>query len=323
MKSRILALAAAVLLAPLVAAAQPLQVVASFSILADIATQVGGPDVAVRSLVGPDGDAHEYEPTPADARKLAAAQVLVVNGLDFEAWLPRLQKAAGFAGRTVVASKGVEPRRLDDAHEEHEEHEAHGDHDDRHHDHDHGHHGEHDHHHGDLDPHAWQDLANGAIYARNIARAFAEADPAHAQAYRQRADAYVARIEALDQRVRQLFEAIEPARRKVVSSHDAFGYFGQAYGVRFIALAGVSTDAEPSAADMARIIEQVRRESVPAVFVENIANPRLAQQLTRETQARLGGTLYSDALARPGEPAGTYLGMFEWNAQQLAAALRP
>ncbi|KCV59775.1 periplasmic solute-binding family protein [Bordetella bronchiseptica CA90 BB1334] len=320
MKSRILALAAAVLLAPLVAAAQPLQVVASFSILADIATQVGGPDVAVRSLVGPDGDAHEYEPTPADARKLAAAQVLVVNGLDFEAWLPRLQKAAGFAGRTVVASKGVEPRRLDDAHEEHE---AHGDHDDRHHDHDHGHHGEHGHHHGDLDPHAWQDLANGAIYARNIARAFAEADPAHAQAYRQRADAYVARIEALDQRVRQLFEAIEPARRKVVSSHDAFGYFGQAYGVRFIALAGVSTDAEPSAADMARIIEQVRRESVPAVFVENIANPRLAQQLTRETQARLGGTLYSDALARPGEPAGTYLGMFEWNAQQLAAALRP
>lgn len=320
MKSRILALAAAVLLAPLVAAAQPLQVVASFSILADIATQVGGPDVAVRSLVGPDGDAHEYEPTPADARKLAAAQVLVVNGLDFEAWLPRLQKAAGFAGRIVVASKGVEPRRLDDAHEEHE---AHGDHDDRHHDHDHGHHGEHGHHHGDLDPHAWQDLANGAIYARNIARAFAEADPAHAQAYRQRADAYVARIEALDQRVRQLFEAIEPARRKVVSSHDAFGYFGQAYGVRFIALAGVSTDAEPSAADMARIIEQVRRESVPAVFVENIANPRLAQQLTRETQARLGGTLYSDALARPGEPAGTYLGMFEWNAQQLAAALRP
>lgn len=322
MKSRILALAAAVLLVPLVAAAQPLQVVASFSILADIATQVGGPDVAVRSLVGPDGDAHEYEPTPADARKLAAAQVLVVNGLDFEAWLPRLQKAAGFAGRTVVASKGIEPRRLDDAHEEHEEH---GDHDDRHHDHDHGHHGEHGHHHhhGDLDPHAWQDLANGVIYARNIARAFAEADPAHAQAYRQRADAYVARIEALDQRVRQLFEAIEPARRKVVSSHDAFGYFGQAYGVRFIALAGVSTDAEPSAADMARIIEQVRRESVPAVFIENIANPRLAQQLARETQARLGGTLYSDALAQPGEPAGTYLGMFEWNAQQLAAALRP
>lgn len=320
MKSRILALAAAVLLAPLVAAAQPLQVVASFSILADIATQVGGPDVAVRSLVGPDGDAHEYEPTPADARKLAAAQVLVVNGLDFEAWLPRLQKAAGFAGRTVVASKGVEPRRLDDAHEEHE---AHGDHDDRRHDHDHGHHGEHGHHHGDLDPHAWQDLANGAIYARNIARAFAEADPAHAQAYRQRADAYVARIEALDQRVRQLFEAIEPARRKVVSSHDAFGYFGQAYGVRFVALAGVSTDAEPSAADMARIIEQVRRERVPAVFVENIANPRLAQQLVRETQARLGGTLYSDALAQPGKPAGTYLGMFEWNAQQLAAALRP
>ncbi|CFN80355.1 periplasmic solute binding protein [Bordetella pertussis] len=133
----------------------------------------------------------------------------------------------------------------------------------------------------------------------------------------------MARIEALDQRVRQLFGAIEPARRKVVSSHDAFGYFGQAYGVRFVALAGVSTDAEPSAADMARIIEQVRRERVPAVFVENIANPRLAQQLVRETQARLGGTLYSDALAQPGKPAGTYLGMFEWNAQQLAAALRP
>ncbi|MBO1017697.1 zinc ABC transporter substrate-binding protein [Achromobacter sp. SD115] len=289
-------------------AAEPLKVVASFSILGDIVREVGGDDVSVATLVGPDGDAHEYEPTPGDAKKLAAARVLFVNGLDFETWMPRLAKASGFAGATVVASQGVKPRKF-----------AGGGHDDDDHDHDH----DHGHQHGDADPHAWQNLANGAIYARNVAEGLAAADPARADAYRQRARAYAARLQALDAQVRKTFSAIPAERRKIVTSHDAFGYFGDAYGVAFIPAMGVSTDAEPAAREVARIIEQVKRERVPAVFVENISSPRLVQQISRETGAKVGGTLYSDALSKPGQPGATYLEMFEWNARQLAAAMQP
>ncbi|CUJ16530.1 metal ABC transporter substrate-binding protein [Achromobacter xylosoxidans] len=304
-------------------AAEPLPVVASFSILGDIVREVGGDDIKLGTLVGPDGDAHEYEPTPGDAKKLAAARILFVNGLDFEAWLPRLVKAAGFTGPTVVASKGVTPRKF--AGHEHGTHDhGHGgkDHD---HDHDHDHgagEGQH-HHHGDADPHAWQNLANGVTYARNVAEGLAAADPARADAYRKRADAYIARLQAADAAARKAFAAIPAERRKVVTSHDAFGYFGDAYGVDFIAAMGVSTTAEPSAGDVARIIEQVKRDKVPAVFVENITSPRLVQQIARETGAKVGGTLYSDALSKPGQPGATYLEMFEWNVRQLTAALRP
>ncbi|MGS1110683.1 metal ABC transporter substrate-binding protein [Achromobacter anxifer] len=289
-------------------ATEPLKAVASFSILGDIVREVGGADVSVTTLVGPDGDAHEYEPTPGDAKKLAAARVLFVNGLDFETWMPRLAKASGFAGATVVASQGVKPRTFA------------GGHDDGHdHDHDHGH----GHHHSGADPHAWQNLANGVIYARNVADGLAAADPAHADAYRQRAQAYGARLQALDAQVRKTFAAIPAERRKIVTSHDAFGYFGDAYGVAFIPAMGVSTDAEPAAGEVARIIEQVKRERVPAVFVENISSPKLVQQISRETGAKVGGTLYSDALSKPGQPGATYLEMFEWNARQLAAAMQP
>lgn len=296
--------------------AAPLKAVASFSILGDIVREVGGGDVSVDTLVGPDGDAHEYEPTPGDAKKLSAAGVLFVNGLDFETWMPRLAKSSGFSGQTVVASRGVAPRKFAEAGGK-------GDHDDHDHDHDHGHDHKEAHHHGDADPHAWQDLSNGVIYARNVAEGLAAADPAHAQAYRERAQAYIARLQALDAEVRKTFAAIPAERRKVVTSHDAFGYFGDAYGVAFIPAMGVSTDAEPSAGEVARIIEQVKRERVPAVFVENISSPRLVQQIARETGAKVDGTLYSDALSKPGQPGATYLEMFEWNARQLAAALQP
>lgn len=321
----LLALAGACLTAVLgtAHAAEPVKVVASFSILGDIVREVGGADISLTTLVGPDGDAHGYEPTPGDAKKLADARVLVVNGLDFETWLPKLTKASGFAGQTVTASRGVSPRKFA----------GHGDGDDHDHDHDHDHKHDHDHdddpkhghhhHHGDADPHAWQSLANGVIYARNVADGLAAADPAHAQAYRQRADAYIAKLQALDASVRKTFEAIGADRRKVVTSHDAFGYFGDAYGVTFIPAMGVSTDAEPSAREVAAIIEQVRRDKVPAVFVENISSPKLVQQIARETGAKVGGTLYSDALSKPGQPGATYLEMFEWNARQLAAALQP
>lgn len=298
-------------------AADPVKAVASFSILGDIVREVGGDDVSLTTLVGPDGDAHEYEPTPGDAKKLSAAQVLFVNGLDFETWLPKLTKASGFAGKTVVASQGVTPRKFAG-------HGGAGKHDDHDHGHDHGH-GREDghHHHGDADPHAWQNLANGVIYARNVAEGLAAADPAHADNYRQRANAYIAKLQALDANAKKTFSAIPAERRKVVTSHDAFGYFGDAYGVAFISAMGVSTDAEPSAGEVAAIIEQVKRERVPAVFVENITSPKLVQQIARETGAKVGGTLYSDALSKSGQPGATYLEMFEWNVRQLAAALQP
>lgn len=296
-------------------AAEPLKAVASFSILGDIVREVGGADVSVATLVGPDGDAHEYEPTPGDAKKLATARVLFVNGLDFETWMPRLAKASGFAGTTVIASQGVKPRKFaGDGHDDEHDHD---------HGHDHGHDHKDGHHHGDADPHAWQDLANGVIYARNVAEGLAAADPARADAYRQRAQAYIARLQALDAQVRKTFAAIPAERRKIVTSHDAFGYFGDAYGVAFIPAMGVSTDAEPAAGEVARIIEQVKRERVPAVFVENISSPKLVQQISRETGAKVGGTLYSDALSKPGQPGATYLEMFEWNVRQLAAAMQP
>ncbi|MEN4917372.1 metal ABC transporter substrate-binding protein [Achromobacter spanius] len=301
-------------------AAEPLKAVASFSILGDIVREVGGADVSLTTLVGPDGDAHGYEPTPGDAKKLADARVLFVNGLEFETWLPKLAKASGFAGQTVTASQGVKARKFAGHGDDHDHDHDHGD--DHGHGHGHGGEGGH-HHHGDADPHAWQSLANGVIYARNVAEGLAAADPARAQAYRTRADAYIARLEALDASVRKTFKAIPAERRKVVTSHDAFGYFGDAYGVTFIAAMGVSTDAEPSAREVAGIIEQVRREKVPAVFVENISSPRLVEQIARETGAKVGGTLYSDALSKPGQPGATYLEMFEWNARQLAAALQP
>ncbi|KCB46768.1 periplasmic solute-binding family protein [Bordetella hinzii 1277] len=286
--------------------AAPVKVVTSFSILQDMTAEIGGPDVEVQTLIGPDGDAHGFEPSAADSRKLAGARLLVVNGLGFEPWLARLVEASGFKGRQVTASEGVKPRRFAEAHDDHDGH-----------DHDHGHD------HGTQDPHAWQDLRNGMIYARNIGRALGQADPAHAEQYRQRAEAYVARLQALQAKVRQTFAAIPEARRKVVSTHDAFGYFGDAYGVRFIPVAGLSTLSEPSAAGFAAVIERVKREQVPAIFIENIGNARLAEQVARESGTRLGGTLYSDALAKPGQPGATYVGMFEWNVQQLVEALRP
>lgn len=328
----------------------PLPVVATFSILGDMVQEIGGSTVQLDTLVGRNGDAHGYEPTPQDARRLGAARVLIVNGLGFESWLPRLQQASGFKGTVAEASKGVNVRGFDG--HTHDAHDAHGhdhDHDHDHDKHDAGHaHGEghgHSHNgqtpaqpaqaaasqatpeapghdHGPHDPHAWQSPANGAIYARNIAAALSAADPAHADAYKTRADAYIARINALDARLRKAFADIDASRRKLVTSHDAFGYLGDAYGVNFIPVAGVSTSAEPSAAGLARIVNQVRSEHVSAVFLENVSSPRLAEQISRETGAKMGGTLYSDALAAEGEPAGTYLGMLEWNARQLLDALR-
>jgi zinc/manganese transport system substrate-binding protein len=288
-----------------VAADAPLKVVASFSILGDMVRQIGGERIDLTTLVGPEGDAHVYEPTPADAKTIAAARLLVVNGLGFESWLPRLIEASGFSGETVVASRGVVPRPIDGRHEEHAEADDEG----------------HGHHHGADDPHAWQDLGNGVIYARNIGSALAAADPANAAQYARATEAYVARLQALDAEVKAKLAAIPADRRTVVTSHDAFGYFGDAYGVTFVAPVGNSTEAEASAADVARIIDQIRHENISAVFVENVSNTRMIDQIARETGATIGGALHSDALSGPTGDAPTYERMFAWNVLQLTHAM--
>lgn len=299
------------------AMAEPLKVVASFSILGDMVKQIGGDDVAVTTLVGPDGDAHVFEPTPKDAKALGEAKVLVENGLHFEGWMPRLVKASGFSGETITASTGVKPRdltpdelALEEAEEAHD-HKAEGHTE-----------AEHDHDHGTVDPHAWQSLPNGEIYAKNIADGLAKADPAHAKEYKERGDAYIAEMKALDTKIRAEIDQVPEQQRLIVTSHDAFGYFGQAYGIRFIAPQGVSTESEASARDVAGIIDQIRKQNIRAVFVENISDPRLIDQISRETDAKVGGALFSDALSPASGPASTYLDMFRNNADEIVKALK-
>lgn len=287
----------------------PVRVVASFSILGDLIRQVGGAQVAVTTLVGPDSDAHGFSPSPADARKLAEADIVFVNGLGLEGWLDRLIRASGTRAPVVVASAGVKPIPAEGGH---------GDHD----------HGGMDHagqDHGDhaVDPHAWQDLANVRIYVANIRDGLAKVDPGHADAYRAAAAGYLAKLDDLERDVRAAIDGIPAERRRIITSHDAFGYFASAYGLRFVAPQGVSTDSEASPRDVAAIIRQIRRDRVPAVFLENISDPRQMALIARESGARIGGKVFSDALSRPDGPAPTFLDMMRSNLRAFSAALAP
>ncbi|MDE0111523.1 MAG: metal ABC transporter substrate-binding protein [Albidovulum sp.] len=309
---------------------EPVPVVATFSILGDMAERIGGEHVTVTTLVGPDGDAHVYQPTPAAARAVSEAEILIVNGLEFEGWLDRLAEAAAFDGALVVATAGIEPIAFKDEHghgfDDHGEDHAEGEHDDDHverHAANDGHgpedHAGHDH--GAYDPHAWQSLKNAVIYVDNITSALAKADPANAAAfYGNRAD-FVAEIEALDAEIHAMMAAIPKGARTVVTSHDAFQYFGRDYGLTFLSAQGVSTESEASAQDVARLIEQMRAEGITAAFVENIADPRLLEQIANETGAAIGGTLYPGALSDSDGPAASYLDMMRHNATTIAAAL--
>jgi len=299
----IFALCAFTLLAAPVGAQQSIKVVASFTVLADMATQIGGDLVEVVTLVGPNGDAHVYQPTPQDARNVAIADVVLVNGLGFEGWLNRLIAASGFKGAPVVASRGIVVRQMDD---------------------DHGHGG---HSHGAAakkkinDPHAWNSAARAQVYARNIGDALVAARPAHAAALRASTDAYIARLKALDQFARDELGAIPKAQRRAITSHDAFGYLEAEYGVVFIAPVGLSTEAEASAQDVARLIRQIKREKIRAVFVENISDQRLVRRIAEEAGAVVGGNLYSDALSGKDGPAATYEAMMRHNVATLKAGL--
>ena len=340
LKSAATAVLALSLAAPSVARSDgPMPVVATFSILGDMVKRIGDEHVAVTTLVGPDGDTHVYQPTPADARAVSEAAILVVNGLQFEGWLDRLIDASDFRGVRVVATEGVELIAFDDehdngggheahaeeaGHDDHHDHEAHAEagHDDDHGDEAHAEGDDHDHHHhGAFDPHGWQSLGNAVAYVDNIAAALAQADPANAADFYQNRAAYVAEIEALDAEIHEIVAALPADRRTVVTSHDAFQYFGRDYGLTFLAPQGLSTESEASAKDVARLIQQIRERGIRAVFVENVADPRLLERIADETGATIGGTLYPGALSGPDGPAPTYLDMMRHNASTLAQAL--
>ena len=322
------AVAALTVLAPASAESDgPIRVVATFSILGDMVSRIGGEHVAVTTLVGPDGDTHVYRPTPAAARAVSEADILVVNGLGFEGWLDRLIESTNFDGVRVVATAGIDPITFEDDHgddhdgdHDHEESKAAEDHGDEH----DAHGDEHeDHAHGAFDPHAWQSLRHAVTYVDNVTLALANFSPESASTFYRSRALYVAEIEALDAEIRSLLAEVPDDARTIVTSHDAFQYFGRDYGLAFIAPQGLSTESEASAKDVVRLIELIREQGIRAVFLENIADSRLLKRIADETDATIGGTLYPGALSGPEGPAPTYLDMMRHNARTLAQALSP
>ncbi|WP_353640882.1 zinc ABC transporter substrate-binding protein AztC [Mesorhizobium sp. WSM2239] len=294
------------------ASAEPLKVIASFSIIGDFAKNVGGDGVEVTTLVGPDGDAHVYEPKPADAVAMAGADVVLVNGLHFEGFLERLVETSGAKAQIVELTKGIEPLKMQ---EEEHGHEAEGE------AHDAAAEAEEGHHHGDTDPHAFQSIANAKIYVKNIADAFCAADAERCDVYKANAEAYTQKLAATEDEVKAAVAAIPEDKRVIITSHDAFGYFEYEYGLTFLAPEGVSTEAEASAADVAALIRQVREDKASAIFVESITNARLAEQIATETGLKVGGTLYSDALSAADGPAPTYIDLMRHNIETIKGAV--
>lgn len=276
-------------------AADKLPVLASFSILGDLVRVVGGDRVSVTTLVGPDEDAHVFEPKPQDAKNILQTRLLVTNGLGFEPWAQKLVKSAGYKGLSVVASQGIKPRTLP---------------------------AEKGHSHAETDPHAWQDPTKVMVYVRNIAAALGQLDPANAASYQGNSEAYVKELQALDAWAKEQFAAIPAGKRKVITSHDAFGYFGAHYQVGFLAPQGISTDAEPSAKEVAQLIRQIQREKIKAVFLENMSNPKLLTQLSKDAGVTVGPELYVDALSAPGGPADSYLKLMRHNVTQLVSGIK-
>jgi zinc/manganese transport system substrate-binding protein len=274
---------------PALAQAAPLKVVASFSVLGDLVKQVGGDQVAVTTLVGPNGDTHTYEPKPSDAKAIGAADLLVVNGLGLEGWMDRLRQAAGYKGPVIVVSQQVKPLKSQE---------------------------------DGTDPHAWQSIPNALLYVTAIEAGLAKADPADAALFHQNAAAYRARLTALDGQVRAAFQPIPAARRLVITTHDAFGYYGHEYGITFLAPEGFSTESEASPKAVASLIGQIRRSGTHAVFIENMSDPRLINEIAQESGVDVTGQLYSDALSPPDGPAATYIDMLRWNTAALAKAMQ-
>jgi zinc/manganese transport system substrate-binding protein len=287
----------------------PVKAVASFSILGDLVRQVGGKRVQVDVLVGPGADAHVFQPSPSHAKQVAQAHVVFANGLGFEGWMQRLLDTAGYKGQPVVVSQGIKPLQAEE-----------DDHD--HHDHKEEKHAHHGHNHGDTDPHAWQSVSNVITYVANIAKGLCAADVAGCDTYRKNADAYSGQLRALDAEIKATWKTIPAAQRKLITSHDAFGYYAKAYGVKFLAPQGVSTESEASAKGVAQLVRQIKKEKIKALFVEDISDPRLIEQIGRETGVKPAGVLFSDALSEASGPAGSYVAMMRANTQTIVQAIK-
>lgn len=292
MKTLPVMLTLSALMAAPAAMAQTVQAVASFSVLADIVENIGGEHVVVKSLVGPNGDPHSFEPTPKDGQALAQADLVFVSGLGMEGWMDRLVAASGYKGRTVVASEGINTRQMEEDGKT------------------------------VTDPHAWNSMQNGVTYATNVMNALIAADPDDAGYFRQRGSAYIAQLTQLDNWAQQAFAQVPEARRKVLTSHDAFGYFGQRYGVHFLSPVGFSTDSEASASDVAGLITQLKKEKIHLYFIENQTDPRLVQQIASASGAKSGGELYPEALTEKGGEADSYVKAFRHNVSVMIASMK-
>lgn len=302
------------------ASAENLKVVSSFSIISDFAKNVGGDKIDLTTLVGPDGDAHVYEPKPSDAAAVAKADVVLVNGLNFEGFLPRLVEASATKAPIVELTKGVEPLKSGEEEHDHASAEEHK-HEGEEHKHEGEAHAHEGHDHGAYDPHAFQSISNAKIYVKNIADAFCTADAANCDTYKTNAADYTKKLDATEADVKAAIASIPESKRLVITSHDAFGYFEHEYGLKFLAPEGISTDSEASAADIVALIKQIKEDKASAIFVENITNPRLIEQIASETKLNVGGTLFSDALSKPEDGAGTYVEMMQHNIATFKKAI--
>ena len=269
--------------------AKPL-VVASASIFADMAREIGGDAVEVRSIVPIGGDPHLHEPTPSDATLVNSADLILRNGLTFEGWLNELIAYSGSDAEVVTITEGIRPiESLDYANA--------------------------------TDPHAWMDASLGLIYLRNIKNALVRLDSANREMFELNYEVYRRQIRALDDEIRTAVQRIPEGQRVLITSHDAFQYFGRRYGLALEAVLGVSTDAEVQTSDIARLTRTLQARRVPAIFIESTINPKLLQQIASDNGVCIGGSLYADSLGDAESPAPTYYDMLRHNADVIVAAL--
>ena len=317
-------------------ATEKVKVITSFSVLGDIVQEIGGDKIALTTLVTENGDTHAFKPSPKDVRGVSKADLIVINGLGFEGWLPRLIEASHFDGMQVIASNGIKALDGHDEHKDHDadhdeykdhdaDHDGHKDHDadhDEHKDHDEA--KDHDEHkdHDGIDPHAWHSIRSIQIYAANIRKGLTKVDPKNSTYYTANFNAYLLKLKALDNDIQMMFDTVPVIQRKVIVPHNAFAYFARDYGIGFHALQGTSTDSEASAADIAAVIDQIRDNNIKAIFIENVTDNRLIKQISEDTKVTVAGKLYSDALSGKNEQASTYLQMMEYNATTIYNAIK-
>ena len=266
-------------------------VVASASMIADMAKNIGGEYVKVEMIVTVGGDPHLHEPTPEDARLVSSADLILINGLTFEGWINKLIENSGTSAKTEIVTKGISV--LDNKDYK-----------------------------NSVDPHAWMDASNGVIYANNIKNALVQLDPDHQEAYEKNYNRYVTLLNALHQRIKDDINTIPKERRVLITSHDAFQYYGRAYGIQLEAIMGISTEAEAQTSDIIRVNQIIRAHNIPAIFIESTINPKLIQQIAHDNKINIGGKLYADSLGDKDSPASSYIDMLTYNTRTIVDALR-